>query len=80
MAKWQERDEERIEIRSKSFTPQLAVFVPPRRGAPDFPSGKSSRLTLSGQGRHAFPAGVNKSGSVASAQLTGSVPKELPIL
>ena len=37
MAKWQERDEERIEIRSNSLTHQLAIFVPPRRGAPDLP-------------------------------------------
>ena len=80
MAKWQERDEERIEIRSKSLTHQLAVFVPPRRGAPDSPWGASSRSPLSGQRRHAFPAGLDKSGGVASAQLTGSVPKELPIL
>ncbi|SEA13984.1 hypothetical protein SAMN05428936_10270 [Pelagibacterium halotolerans] len=69
MAKWQERDEERIAIRSNSLTPQLAICVPPRKGRAGFAhSGASSRLPLSGQGLPAFLAGLNKSGSVVSAK------------
>src|SRR5690606_37937856 len=37
MARWQEESAARILIRASSLTHQLAICVPPRRGAPDLP-------------------------------------------